>query len=58
MPNEGLVLISGGTGNWKSTADGRHDACRMLEDPDSHRAILEYSAPIEFIYDEIRGQPR
>ena len=54
MPNEGLVLISGGTGNGKSTLLAGMTR-RMLEDPDSHRAILEYSAPIEFIYDEIRG---
>jgi defect-in-organelle-trafficking protein DotB len=54
MPNEGLVLIAGGTGNGKSTLMAGMTR-KMLEDPDSHRAILEYSAPIEFIYDEIRG---
>jgi defect-in-organelle-trafficking protein DotB len=54
MPNEGLVLIAGGTGNGKSTLMAGMTR-NMLEDPDSNRAILEYSAPIEFIYDEIRG---
>ena len=54
MPNEGLVLIAGGTGNGKSTLMAGMTR-KMLEDPNSHRAILEYSAPIEFIYDEIRG---
>ncbi len=54
MPKEGLVLIAGGTGNGKSTLMAGMTR-KMLEDPNSHRAILEYSAPIEFIYDEIRG---
>lgn len=54
VPNEGLVLIGGGTGHGKSTLMSGMTR-KMLEDPDSHRAILEYSAPIEFIYDEIRG---
>jgi defect in organelle trafficking protein DotB len=54
MPNEGLVLIAGGTGNGKSTLMAGMTR-KMLEDPESNRAILEFSAPIEFIYDEIRG---
>jgi defect in organelle trafficking protein DotB len=54
MPNEGLVLVAGGTGNGKSTLMAGMIR-KMLEAPDSHRAILEYSAPIEFVYDEIRG---
>lgn len=54
MPNEGLVLIAGGTGNGKSTLMAGMIRM-MLETPLSHRAILEYSAPIEFIYDEIHG---
>jgi len=54
MPNEGLVLIAGGTGHGKSTLMSGMTRM-MLEDPNSHRAILEYSAPIEFIYDEICG---
>jgi defect in organelle trafficking protein DotB len=52
MPNEGLVIIAGGTGNGKSTLMAGMIR-KMLEDPDSHRAILEYSAPIEFVYDGI-----
>lgn len=54
MPHEGLVLIAGGTGNGKSTLMAGMTRKR-LEDPDSHCAILEYSAPIEYVYDDIRG---
>lgn len=54
MPKEGLVLVAGGTGNGKSTLMAGMTR-KMLEDPDSHRAILEYSAPIEFVFDSIRG---
>lgn len=54
MPTEGLALLAGGTGNGKSTLMSGIMR-EILEDPVSHRAILEYSAPIEFVYDEIRG---
>jgi defect in organelle trafficking protein DotB len=54
MPHEGLVLIAGGTGNGKSTLLAGMTRKR-LEDPDSHCALLEYSAPIEFIFDDVRG---
>ena len=53
-PDDGIVLVAGGTGNGKSTllAAMTRD---MLEDPDSHRALLEYAAPTEFVFDDIRG---
>jgi defect-in-organelle-trafficking protein DotB len=53
-PDDGIVIVAGGTGNGKSTllAGMTRD---MLEDPDSHRALLEYSSPTEFVYDDIRG---
>jgi defect in organelle trafficking protein DotB len=54
MPHEGLVLIAGGTGNGKSTLMAGMTRKR-LENPQSHCAILEYSAPIEFLFDDIRG---
>jgi defect-in-organelle-trafficking protein DotB len=54
MPHEGLVLIAGGTGNGKSTLMAGMTRKR-LEDPESHCAILEYSAPIEFVFDDVRG---
>ena len=53
-PDDGIVLVAGGTGNGKSTllAAMTRD---MLEDPDSHRALLEYAAPTEFVFDDISG---
>ncbi len=53
-PDDGIVLVAGGTGNGKSTllAAMTRD---MLEDPNSHRALLEYAAPTEFVFDDIRG---
>ena len=52
-PADGIVLVAGGTGNGKSTllAAMVRD---MLEEPDSHRAILEYAAPTEFVFDDVR----
>ena len=54
-PRDGIVIVAGGTGNGKSTLLAAMTRA-MLEDPDSHRAILEYSAPIEFVFDEIHGR--
>jgi len=54
QPGDGIVIIAGGTGNGKSTLLAAMTRA-MLEDPDSHRAILEYSSPIEFVFDEIQG---
>lgn len=49
---QGLVLITGPTGSGKTTLLGAliRD---LLEQPDSHRKILTYEAPIEFVYDFI-----
>ena len=51
-PKQGLVLITGSTGSGKSTLLA---GCLrwMAEDPESHRKILTYEAPIEFVYDEV-----
>ncbi len=54
MPRTGLVFIAGGTGNGKSTLQAGITRGR-LEDPDSHVAILEYSSPIEFTFDDVEG---
>ena len=54
MPRTGLVFIAGGTGNGKSTLQAGITRGR-LEDPDSHVAILEYSSPIEFTFDDVDG---
>jgi defect-in-organelle-trafficking protein DotB len=53
-PGDGIVIVAGGTGNGKSTLLAAMTRS-MLEDPHSHRAILEYSAPIEFVFDDIQG---
>lgn len=51
-PKQGLVLVTGATGSGKSTllASIIRD---LLEDPESHRKILTYEAPIEFVYDDV-----
>jgi defect-in-organelle-trafficking protein DotB len=54
-PRDGIVIVAGGTGNGKSTLLAAMTRA-MLEDPDSNRAILEYSAPIEFVFDEIHSR--
>ena len=51
-PSEGVVYVTGATGSGKSTLLAA--IIRSLaEDPESHRKILTYEAPIEFVYDEI-----
>ena len=52
MPRTGLVFIAGGTGNGKSTLQAGITRERLV-DPDSHVAILEYSSPIEFTFDDV-----
>jgi len=51
-PQEGIVFITGATGSGKSTllASIIRD---LIEKDDSHRKVLTYEAPIEFVYDEI-----
>jgi defect-in-organelle-trafficking protein DotB len=51
-PKQGLVVITGATGSGKSTllAAGIRD---LAEDPDGHRKIITYEAPIEYVYDEV-----
>ena len=51
-PAEGIVFITGATGSGKSTLLAsiiRH----LIEKEESHRKVLTYEAPIEFVYDEI-----
>jgi defect-in-organelle-trafficking protein DotB len=53
-PEQGIVLVSGSTGSGKSTLLSgiiRH----LAEQKDSHRKILTYEAPIEFVYDNIEA---
>lgn len=53
-PHEGIVFVTGATGAGKSTllASIIRD---LIQDPESHRKVLTYEAPIEFVYDEVRG---
>jgi defect in organelle trafficking protein DotB len=57
LSREGLLVIDGGTGNGKSTLMAEMIR-KMPEQPNSHRAILEHSAPVEFICDENYGEGR
>lgn len=51
-PEDGIVYVTGATGSGKSTllASMIRD---LIEDEESHRKVLTYEAPIEFVYDEI-----
>lgn len=53
-PYQGVVYVTGATGSGKSTllASIIRD---IAEDPESHRKILTYEAPIEFVYDTIEA---
>lgn len=52
-PTEGVVYVTGATGSGKSTLLAA--IIRSLaEEAESHRKILTYEAPIEFVYDEIK----
>lgn len=50
--DDGLVLVCGGTGNGKSTSLAAMIS-EIVEDPEAHRKIIEYAAPIEYVYDSI-----
>lgn len=51
-PKQGLVVITGATGSGKSTLLAA--VIRSLcEDPNGHRKIITYEAPIEYVYDEV-----
>lgn len=51
-PEQGVVYVTGATGSGKSTllASIIRD---IVEQPDSHRKVLTYEAPIEFVYDNV-----
>jgi defect-in-organelle-trafficking protein DotB len=51
-PAEGMVLITGTTGSGKSTL--LSSAIRMIiEQEDANEKILEFSKPIEYVYDKV-----
>jgi defect-in-organelle-trafficking protein DotB len=51
-PEDGVVYVTGATGSGKSTLLASIIK-EIAEDPNSHRKILTYESPIEFVYDAI-----
>jgi defect-in-organelle-trafficking protein DotB len=51
-PEQGVVYITGATGSGKSTLLAAIIR-NIAENPESHRKILTYEAPIEFVYDTV-----
>lgn len=51
-PQEGIVFITGATGSGKSTLLASIIR-ELIENEHSHRKVLTYESPIEFVYDEI-----
>lgn len=52
-PEEGVVYVTGSTGSGKSTLLAsiiRH----ICEQEDSHRKVLTYESPIEFVFDSVK----
>lgn len=54
-PDQGVVYVTGATGSGKSTLLAAIIRS-IAEDPESHRKILTYESPIEFVYDSINTQ--
>ncbi|MCH9769822.1 MAG: Dot/Icm type IV secretion system ATPase DotB [Gammaproteobacteria bacterium] len=52
-PHEGVVYVTGATGSGKSTLLAAIIK-ELAEATDSHRKILTYEAPIEFVYDSVQ----
>jgi len=52
-PEQGVVYVTGATGSGKSTLLAAIIRS-IAEDPESHRKILTYEAPIEFVYDTVK----
>jgi defect-in-organelle-trafficking protein DotB len=49
---QGLVIVTGPTGSGKTTLLGAIIRA-LLEQPDSHRKIIAYESPIEYVYDAV-----
>lgn len=52
-PQEGVVYVTGATGSGKSTLLAAIIK-ELAQQPDSHRKILTYEAPIEFVFDAVQ----
>lgn len=51
-PDNGLVLVTGPTGSGKSTLLSSMIR-NIIEKPDAHEKVLEFSSPIEYVYDGV-----
>lgn len=51
-PKQGMIVVTGGTGSGKSTLLAAIMR-ELLEDPNGHRKIITFEAPIEFVYDDV-----
>lgn len=51
-PKQGMIVVTGGTGSGKSTLLAAIMR-ELMEDPNGHRKIITFEAPIEFVYDEV-----
>jgi defect-in-organelle-trafficking protein DotB len=52
-PEQGVVYVTGATGSGKSTLLAAIIRS-IAEDPESHRKVLTYESPIEFVYDSVQ----
>lgn len=52
-PNQGMVLVTGPTGSGKSTLLASIIR-EIVERPDANKKVLEYSTPIEYVYDGVQ----
>jgi defect-in-organelle-trafficking protein DotB len=53
-PDTGIVIVSGATGEGKSTTAASL-ILRALQDPEAHETIAEFGSPIEFVFDGKEG---
>lgn len=51
-PEQGVVYVTGATGSGKSTLLAAIIR-NIVENPESHRKVLTYEAPIEFVFDSV-----
>ena len=51
-PKDGVIYVTGATGSGKSTLLAAMIR-EIVEDPDCHRKVLTYEAPIEFVFDTL-----
>ncbi|MFM8454922.1 MAG: Dot/Icm type IV secretion system ATPase DotB [Gammaproteobacteria bacterium] len=52
-PEQGTIVVTGPTGSGKSTLLASMIR-EIIENPNGHRKVLTYEAPIEFVYDHVQ----